>query len=211
MTSLFRQPPPATGVILAGGRSSRLGRDKALEEVGGKPMLQRVAEAVAYACTEVVIVGEQAGREGAPLPQGTRWTQDREPGRGPLGGLHAGLAEAKHDLVLAVGCDMPFLNPFLLALLLQTQAQGPWEAVVPRVGGRLQPMHAVYRRSIAPKAEGLLRTSEKAGLHDLLAMLSTYFIDESSLRPFDRELHSFWSVNTEEDLEQARRTAYSPG
>ena len=214
MATPLMRPPPATGVVLAGGASSRLGRDKALATVGGRPMLTRVADAVSVACSETLVAGDPTGREDLELPGGARWIPDRYAGKGPLAGLHAGLAEARHDLVVAVGCDMPFLNGLLLVLLLRVAEEDRelYQAVVPRVGGRLQPLHAVYHRSCVRQAEELLDTEESPAhsLHDLVSRLRVRYVEEDELRPFDPELRSFLSVNTEEELERAERLLGPP-
>jgi molybdopterin-guanine dinucleotide biosynthesis protein A len=197
-------PPKATGLVLAGGRSSRLGRDKAREEVGGRPLLLRAVDAVALACDDVLIAGDLAGREGLPLPAGVRWAPDLYPNRGPLGGLHAGLMAARHDYLLMAGCDMPFLDPLLLQLLVRLAPRH--QAVVPRVQGRLQPLHAVYARSCLPIVDQLLaRPGRTASLQDLVSLLRVRYVEEPEMRPSDPDLRSTFNINTEEDLARARR------
>ena len=214
MATPLMRPPSATGVVLAGGASSRLGRDKALATVGDRPMLTRVVDAVSVACSETLVAGDPTGREELELPGGARWIPDRYTDKGPLAGLHAGLAEAHHDLVVAVGCDMPFLNGLLLVLLLRVAEEDRqlYQAVVPRVGGRLQPLHAVYHRSCARQVEELLATeaSPAPSLHGLVSRLRVRYVEEAELRPFDPELRSFLSVNTEEELERAERLLGPP-
>lgn len=206
MTGLL-STPPATGVVLAGGASSRLGRDKALESVNGKPMLAHVVESLDVICSQVLVAGDPKGREAISLPQGVRWISDRYVEKGPLAGLHAGLSEAEHDLIVAVACDMPLINGMLLALLLRTaqEGQGLYDAVVPRVGGRLQTLHAVYARSSVRQAEELLTTESRPSLHDLVSRLKVRYVDEEELRLFDRDLRSFLSVNTEDDLDRLNK------
>ncbi|MBI4236266.1 MAG: molybdenum cofactor guanylyltransferase [Chloroflexi bacterium] len=195
--------PQATGVVLAGGWSARLGRDKARERIGDIPLLRRVVDAVACACAEVLLAGEQAGREEITLPAEVRWVPDIHPGRGPLGGLHAGLVAARHDYVLAVACDMPFLHPPLLELLVSL-ASGH-EAVVPRVQGRLQTLHAVYARSCLPVVEGLLAGPGAPSLHDLVSHLRIRYVEEQEVRRLDPDLRSLFNINSEEDLALAQQ------
>ncbi len=207
---------PTTAVVLAGGRASRLGRDKALEEVGGSPLLARVVAAVSVISGDIVIVGDNdASRRAVTLPvAGVRWTQDRYGGeRGPLAGLHAGLSEATHDLVVAVACDMPFLNPLVLASLVQAAGRGANEAVVPRIDGRPQPLHSVYRKEpVGERAAELLEESDRApGIQDLLRRLRAEYVDQEQIALLDSELRSFRSVDTEVDLAEARRLAGGAG
>jgi len=100
-----------TGIVLAGGASQRMGRDKPFLELDGRSLIAIVIERMARVCAEVLVVA------GDPRPYaglGVPVVEDRFRGVGVLGGLHAGLEAAAHELTLAVGCDMPFLNPDLL-------------------------------------------------------------------------------------------------
>lgn len=193
-----------SGLVLAGGRSSRLGRDKVREEVGGKPLLLRTVDAVAFATDEVLLAGDPTGREDLALPADARWVPDIVPGRGPLSGLQAGLAAARHEFVLMVGCDMPFLNPSVLRFLIGL-APGH-EAVVPRIRGQMEPLHAVYARSNLPIVEALLAKNDGTSRpQDLIARVRVRYVGEEELRSLDPDLRSFFNVNTEEDLARARR------
>ena len=100
-----------TGIVLAGGASRRMGRDKAFLDLGGRPLIARVIERLASVCAEVLVVAGDVEPYGE---LGVRLVEDRFRGVGVLGGLHAGLEAAAHELTLAVGCDMPFLRPDLL-------------------------------------------------------------------------------------------------
>ena len=198
--------PAATGLILAGGPSTRLGRDKALITVDGAPLLQRTAEALAVACEEIIIVGDMTGREDVRLPDGARWVADAEQGRGPLGGLQTGLDAASHDLTFAASCDMPLLNSWLVTILLrimEEDAVGLYGAVVPRVNQVPQTLHAVYRKSCAHDAERLLREQERPGIQSLLRRLRVWYVEQARLATFDPDLRSMMNVNTQEDLERA--------
>ena len=183
-------------------------RDKAVIPVAGVPMLKRVADAVAAVCTEVIVVGEQAGRETVELPDNSRWISDTMPGKGPLGGVHAGLAAASHDLVFAVSCDRPLLNSWLITALfgiMQEDAVQLYSAAVPRIANVSQTLHAVYRRSCVDEAERLLREEERPSLQSLLRRLRTWYIEEPRLKTFDPDLRSLFSINTQQDLERAER------
>ncbi len=202
--------PPDRGVsvvVLAGGAASRLGRDKALEPVGGRPMLVMVVEALRGIAADVVIVGDRSGREDLDLPGDVRWTLDRYPDRrGPLAGLHAGASEAKNEVLLAVGCDMPFINPIVFAVLVHALESGPQEAVVPRIAGRSQPLHAVYQRGpvLERSARLLDDPGGRPGIQDLIRLLRIRYLDENELTPFDPDLRSFRSIDSQDDLDQAR-------
>lgn len=114
---------PVTGVVLAGGRSRRMGTDKALISVGGEALVTRVAGALDEVCEHVMVVaGDAAALAGVPLPEGCPVIADREPFLGPLGGLETALEATETDWVFAAGVDMPFLEPAVVRLL--------WEALL---------------------------------------------------------------------------------
>jgi len=119
-----------SGAVLVGGKSRRMGRDKALLAVGGQPLLQRVVEALREVTDELLLVGVGAERY-AWL--GGRAVDDLVPGGGPFAGVYTALSVARHSHCLVVACDMPFLNTDLLRYMRQ-QAMG-WDAVVPRLRG----------------------------------------------------------------------------
>ena len=202
---------PIVGIILAGGASSRLGRDKAREPVGGVPMLIRVTNALHAVCSRTIVVGQPEGRRDLVLDPAATWVPDEFPGgRGPLAGLHAGLSAANTDFVIAVGCDMPFLNALLLSKLADIALEPAFDrdAVLPRIGGLLQPLHAIYRRSATMgQAADLLRQLERPGLRDLVGRLQARYVLDDEAVAIDAGLRSFWSVNDEDDLAKAQVSA----
>ncbi len=190
-----------TGIILAGGGSRRLGRDKASEPVDGRPLLQWVAERLEQAAAEIVVV-KAAGQRLPSIATRTplKVTEDILPGRGPLAGIHSGLQSASHELSIAVGCDMPLLCVPLLRRLCEL-AEG-YDVVMPTRGGQPQPLHAVYRRSCVAAMEKELR----AGRHRVISFLGAIrvrYVGEEEWASYDGEGLSFFNVNTEEDLRQA--------
>ncbi|MEJ5198224.1 MAG: molybdenum cofactor guanylyltransferase, partial [Anaerolineae bacterium] len=145
--------PPLSILILAGGRSRRMGRDKIWLELDGIPLIERLVRRVLPLADEILFstnAGERFMALGATLPMPTRVVADRFPGAGPLAGLHAGLSDARHDLVLALAADLPFVNPDLIRHLIGL-AEG-FDAVVPQTADaatgepQWEPLHALYRR-----------------------------------------------------------------
>jgi molybdopterin-guanine dinucleotide biosynthesis protein A len=190
----------ATGIVLAGGASLRMGQDKAALELGGRPLLERVAEPVSRLCEEVIIAA--AGRQRRELPGlAATWVADPPGSAGPLAGLAAGLAVASHPTAIVVACDMPFLNEGLLAHLLDS-VDG-CDAAVPLVGGAPQPLHAAYSRGCLPTVESLLRPGARS-MRDLLACLRVKYLAEDRCREFDPEGLSWFNMNTADDLRVAR-------
>ncbi|HZR83132.1 MAG TPA: molybdenum cofactor guanylyltransferase [Candidatus Binatia bacterium] len=154
--------PRRSGIVLAGGRSRRMGSPKALLDVGGEPLVCRVARRLVVACDELVIVapaltGRSTGehdalaaavlRLGDELPAGAlRTVHDGAPDRGPVAGLAAGLAAARGERAFVAACDTPFLAPALVAGLFATAEGEPAaDVVIARTAGGVEPMVAVYR------------------------------------------------------------------
>jgi molybdopterin-guanine dinucleotide biosynthesis protein A len=205
------QAERATAIILAGGKSSRFGADKASSLLLGRPLLQWVLDAAAVAAAEVVIVGA-VGQElpGVTCDVPARIVRDRYPNAGPLAGLATGLEAASTDVCLALSCDAPLLQPALLAALIHGLAGTATAAVVPEVHGRLQPLVAAYRRSACL---GLFRNSVEAGelaLTPAVQALDPLVIREAEARSFDPELQSFHSANTPAELEELRARRLNP-
>jgi len=194
---------PLTGVVLAGGRSRRMGTDKALLRwppgaADGPSLLELTAARLATLCEEVLVVGSRE-----PAPAGTREVPDLYPDGGSLGGIASGLQVAQHPRALVVATDMPFLNAALLRWL--AERPGAWDAIVPlSPEGRPEPLHAVYAQTcLAP-----LRRRVEAGqlkIQDFLDEVATRFIRAEEWHTADPDGRSFFNLNTPEDLEEARR------
>lgn len=181
-------------VVLAGGNGQRLGLDKACLCRDGRPLLPDLVEALRRQFPEVLVaVGR---RRPFPFALGVGDVEDFFPGRGPLSGLHAGLAVASYPLVLAVACDMPFPVPGLLALV--GQAAGPAQAAVCRIRGYVEPFPGAYPRAFLPQVERALR--DGLGVQAFLARVPHAVVPEEAARRVDPELRSFVNLNTPDDL-----------
>lgn len=205
---------PVTGIVLAGGRSERMGRDKAWIQVAGKPMIQWVLDAVAGACQHSMIVSRRAGRLtdlGVPV------VEDRYPIRGPLTGLHAGLKAAPTDLCVVVACDLPLVRAELLRYL--AWAVGPAHGAVPYVselapprlgqrpsgrGAGLQPLCAAYRRACLGPLEKLLANRTVQAVL-LASVVKARIIQPEEWGVMDPTGRSFFNVNYPEDVADAAR------
>lgn len=189
--------PDVTLAVVAGGRGERLGRvAKGLLEVEGRTVLERLLELVpALGLAEVLLVANLA----EPYARyGLRTVADVVPGKGAPGGVHAAMVGARTAWVLAVACDMPFVRPEAVRLLLE--ARGPEvDAVCFEVSGRLEPLLAVYRAKLAD-AWGEVLQREDPSLRALLSQCQTRFLTETQLRQVDPGARSVLSVNTPEDL-----------
>ncbi|MCA1717123.1 MAG: molybdenum cofactor guanylyltransferase [Actinobacteria bacterium] len=190
----------ATGVILAGGISRRMGRDKLPLMVGEKPLLDRVCLALASRCGEILVVGG-----GGDVPAEARCVPDLRPGRqGPLAGIEAGLLAARHRAVFVAAGDMPFLTGELAGYLLGLLS-GDAPAVVPDSGGRLHPLCAVYGREVRPAVSAALDRRIRS-VRELLEVLpGVRYVREEELRRFGNPDLLLTNVNSPEDLERARK------
>ena len=190
-----------TGVLLAGGQSRRLGRNKAVEPFDGQPLMSRVADRLAQVCGELLfVVAEESKASELPIPAGARVTADLYPGKGSLGGIYSGLHAASNPWAIVVACDMPFLNLDLLRHMLSQRHT--CDAVVPMVEGRPEPTHAAYSRGCLPAIQKRLERDELkiAGFFDEVRVT---YIPEEEVRRLDPDLLTFFNVNTPEDLERA--------
>lgn len=189
-----------TVAIQAGGRSSRMGRDKALLPLGGKPLIEHVLQRVAGLGDEVIITTNQPD-DYAFL--GLRMVGDRQPGAGALDGLLTALEAARGDRVLLLACDMPFVSRPLLDYMVGIDSDA--EVVIPRRGGRLQPLHAIYAASCAAFVRAALKVGEKRMI-SFFPSVQTYIVEQEILDQHDPKGLSFFNVNTPDDLEQAEQT-----
>jgi len=191
--------PQISGVVLAGGASRRMGRDKAFLELGGRPMIEIVLDRIRGVVAETVVVTN--------TPQqythlAARLVGDIHSGVGVLGGIHGGLTAAKHDHALIVGCDMPFLNSQLLEYLISLSPR--YDVVVPCIDDLLEPLHAIYSRSCLP----LIETQIRAGRWQAFSFYPqahVRYVRLDEITHFDPELLSLQNANTPEDWQKAKR------
>lgn len=187
-----------TSIVLAGGRSLRLGRDKALEKIGGQRLIDRVIERLTQVGDEIIVVSSS---EEQFIDVGVKHIGDSYPGRGALVGLYSGLLEAQSLHNIAVGCDMPFLNVELLRHL-KSLAAG-FDVVIPRFGDRVEPLHAVYSKDcIAPIEKNFGEGKFKVSA--LLDAVKVRYVEGEEIDRFDPEHLSFFNINYEADLVKAR-------
>ena len=196
-----------TAVILAGGRSRRLGRDKAVEPFDGEPLIRRVirraSEAVS-ASQVIVVVADPERTAALPLDDDHLTAIDVFPECGSLGGIYTGLYASSTEWSLVTACDMPFLSAPLLAHMAGLRDGA--DAVVPIVDGRPEPTHALYARRCLPAIEKRLRAGQLkiSGFFD---DVSVRYVPENDVKLFDPDLLSFFNINRPEDLARAMELA----
>lgn len=192
--------PDVTGVLLAGGRSSRMGRDKALLTIEGIPLFERVLSVLTSFFPATLIAGDRPDltRPGIPsLP-------DRYPGS-PLGGLYTALEAARTEWIFVVPCDLPHPDRTLVRSLLAADRQG-WDAVVPRTAGGFEPLFALYRKTCLPPIRRMLERGEYR-IYDFYGEVRVRFLGEDELPPgWERALRN---VNTPDEFR--RETGEPPG
>jgi molybdopterin-guanine dinucleotide biosynthesis protein A len=183
-------------MILCGGRSSRMGRDKAWLPFHGETLLQRASRRLARTAWPVAIVAHP-GQKLPPLPSDLIIAHDREEGRGPMQGLAAGLCalEPHVQTVFVCSCDMPFLQTALMQLLWRLL--GDHCLCIPETEGTLHPLAAVYRAEVRATAERMLDAGVRS-LRRLVNEVRTRVVGASELRDVDPHLRSLLSINTPE-------------
>lgn len=191
-----------TAVVLAGGRSLRLGMDKAqLKLTGDMTLLENAVCRVQRLSAEVVVVSDEITDIA-----GARCVRDVLPKGGPLGGIYSGLLAAHFPYCLVVACDMPFLNHNLLCYMVERSRD--YDALVPRLGERefgleLHPLHAIYARRCLSAIEQVCASGSRV-IRDIYPMLKTVYLERGEIVPLDCDGLSFFNINTLQDLAQAK-------
>lgn len=182
-----------SGVVLAGGASRRMGRDKALVTLDGERLVDRSVRLLQEVCDDVVVASGRRTIKDLRVPQ----VPDQRGGTGPLSGLASGLVNADHELACVLAVDLPYADPALLAVLA---ARWQGEAVlVPSVGNRAQPLHAVWATSGAVSLAVLVGDGVRSVMHavELMGGLVLDDAETLALAGHDRWAHN---VNTPADL-----------
>jgi molybdopterin-guanine dinucleotide biosynthesis protein A len=191
-----------TGVIQAGGKSTRMGgRPKALLELGGRRIVERVLAALAPAVDDVLVVTntpELYAFLGLPM------VADVYPDHGSLGGIYSGLKAAGGQAAFTVACDMPFLHPDVIKLVVGRAEQG--DVVVPRVGDQHETMHAAYAKACLPHIEERLLAGQLR-IVEFFERVRVVEIAEADVARFRDPRLAFMNVNTPDELAQAEALA----
>lgn len=189
-----------TLAVLAGGASTRMGQNKALLPVRGRPLIAHILERLRPIADDMLVVTRTPDVYAfLNVPISTDYFQ----GVGPLAGLHAALKDARGDLVAVVGCDMPFVQPEVFAHLIGRATDV--DVVMPRPLGREEPLHAVYRRATClPAVESVIRANKRR-LIAFLPLVRVRYVEEQDLRDAGLDLRSFINVNTPEEWAAALR------
>lgn len=192
-------------IVLAGGKSSRFGRNKALEQLGGASIISRVAGALDGLGKETYLVVSQDYADLAELKElcpGAKIVTDRYKAKGPLVGVYSGLIASSELYNYVVACDMPLMSGCVLAYMAGLAKE--YDAVVPRINGKPEPLCAIYSKMCIPVMEEMIFNGELR-LSRLLEKVKVRYVDENEIEPLDPGFLSFHNVNTEEDLKQIEK------
>lgn len=185
-----------SAAILAGGESRRMGGAiKPLINIRGRRIIDSIIETASGLFREILIVTNTPA-EFATIA-GVRIVPDIFVGAGPLGGLHAALSGSEYEAVFVFAGDMPFIDRPIVISEIELYNGEECEAVVPRVGGLAEPLHAIYSRTLIARIESLLAENRGASVRDLFASCKTCWID---LEKNDRTRVAFSNLNTPEDI-----------
>ena len=185
--------------VQAGGRSSRMGEDKALLDLAGKPLYRHVMERLDGLGDEMFLTSNNS--ELLELDD-VRVVPDADPGAGALNGLLTALVAARGSHVLAAACDMPFVSRELFAYMLKRM--DCYDVVVPCPGGCYEPLHAVYARTAVPAVQAALSDGRKR-MVSFFKEVRVLLIGDAVLKRFDPDGMVFFNINTPEDLITAER------
>jgi len=195
---------PISAMVLAGGKSSRLGIDKTRltlrpqeGQAAGQTLLEGIVEKLLTISEEVIVVGqceEVCGHLGA------KTVGDVYPGAGPLGGIYSGLQAAAFPHALVVACDMPFLNLDFLRYMINLPRD--YDILVPKWQGHLEPLHAIYSKNCLPPIEGLLKHNNLK-IPDFFDRVRVRYVLEEEIARYDPQHLSFFNINTPDQLRKA--------
>lgn len=207
MSNLDTKLRDVSAILVAGGKSRRLGQDKRFIEIGGQTLFSRSLTTLETLFTDVIVVVADKA-PGLDVHQ-ARLVEDLIPDCGSLGGLYTGLVHAKHRRAFAIACDTPFLVPAVIRHLVELDIEA--DIVMPRLEQGLQPMFAVYSARCLPYLEEMAK-SKRLRIHELTKNpdLAVHLIPQAKFLHLDPDLRSFCNINTMEDLERAKKLLAEP-
>jgi len=191
---------PVCAFILAGGKSSRMGQDKAFVELDGQTLLQSAKDKATKVASSVTVVGPRE-------KFGSDALEDVFRNCGPLAGIHAALASSSCELNLILAVDMPRVDPGFLRMLLEQAAASGAIVTVPRTSDGFQPLCAVYHKSFQPLAEAAL-TEGRYKIDALFTQVPLRIIDEREMKQFAFDPAMFQNLNTPAEYQAAKARSY---
>jgi molybdenum cofactor guanylyltransferase len=188
-------------VIQAGGQSERMGQDKGLVLLGGKPLVQHILDQTDGLAAERIII---SNKPDAYLQFGIPVFPDVIQGIGALGGIYSALYYAGHEICLVLACDMPFVNLRLIHYLLDLS--DGYDIVIPRLHKNefAEPFRAVYRKNCLPAIERVIESGQRRVI-SFFPQVRVRYVDWAEFSPLDPQQLTFYNVNTPEDLREAEK------
>jgi len=195
----------ASAIVVAGGRSSRMGRPKASLDFGGVPLLTRIISELQRRFVDIVVVAGPGSRDLFEASRSEiKIVRDETAFQGPADALRRGLDAVANQVAFACSCDLPLLDSDVAAEIVAML--GDFDAAIPVVGDKFQPLHAVYRKRCAGALDTLAARGESR-LSAIADAVNTRRVDERELKTIDPQLRSFFNVNTPDDYRRALEMA----
>ena len=187
-------------IILAGGNSTRLNRDKAfLELIENKTIIENIVNCLKGVFSEIIIVANNL--EDYKFLE-LKVVPDLVRGKGPLGGIYTGLKTAEEERSFVLACDMPFVSVDLVRYMLKFK---DFDAVVPRFNGYTEPLHAVYSKNVLPVIENQIKKDELRINETIKKIKKIKYIEKEEIEKFDKAKLCFFNINDKNDFEEAKR------
>jgi molybdenum cofactor guanylyltransferase len=193
-------------IILAGGKSTRLGRNKVVEKIGDRSLIERVICSLSvFQCDIIVVEAKNSTLPGLTGYPRLKIVQDIHADRGSMGGIYSGLTASHSFHNLVVACDMPFLNVGLLRYMVSII--GDNDLIVPRVTPDIfEPLHAIYSFNCVAPLEMLIR-EDRFKILELFPLVKVRYVEIEEINRFDPQHLSFFNINTEVDLKTGKELA----
>ncbi len=185
-----------TGIILAGGKSSRFGSNKALAKFNGIPLIERVTDVLGRIFKNLMIITN------SPLEYSylkIPLHQDLVKGLGPVGGIYTGLDALDDDWAFFCACDMPFINEGLVRYI--AEVRNGFDAVVPKVDWKIEPLHALYSKNCLPAMKELINKKEYQTIK-AFNNINVRYVEEKEIKVYDPHETAFLNVNKQDELEK---------
>lgn len=182
------------GVILAGGKSRRFGSNKAFAEINGRLLIERVIAVLGSVFEELIIITNDPDEYAA---LGLPMHEDLIKGLGPIGGIYTGLEKLQNPKGFFVACDMPFMNEKLIRHMVDIS--NGFEAVVPKIDWKMEPLHAIYAKDCLPAIRELMASGE-CMINRFFQKIHVRFLKEEEIKIYDPFFRSFYNINKPDEL-----------